>query len=69
MDYKTKLQEYMQAERGENPTYVIVKESGPLFVCFQAVADLQYCGVAHEDLLPVFGCLPELFPAEGGEKK
>ena len=29
MDYKTKLQEYMQAERGENPTYVIVKESGP----------------------------------------
>ena len=29
MDYKTKLQEYMQAERGENPTYIIVKESGP----------------------------------------
>lgn len=29
VDYKTKLQEAMQAERGESPTYVIVNESGP----------------------------------------
>ncbi len=29
MDYKTKLQEYLQAERGENPTYEIISERGP----------------------------------------
>ncbi len=29
IDYKTKLQEAMQAERGESPTYLIVNETGP----------------------------------------
>lgn len=29
VDYKTKLQEDMQAERGESPSYVIVNETGP----------------------------------------
>ena len=29
VDYKTKLQEAMQAERGQSPTYMIVNETGP----------------------------------------
>ena len=42
VDYKTKLQECMQAERGESPTYEIVRETGPAHnKTFEAIVKIE----------------------------
>ena len=48
VDYKTRLQENMQAERGESPIYIIVNETGPSHdKTFEALVKIDGVKLGH----------------------